>query len=917
MTLGLVLLSEFAILFFFSPDSAPKRVALADPATNVAVANTGLITTTALILNSEGDEFVYQTPSAVGTSAGEEPQQDWGAGRSGTASAPIIGSQEDIDNPYIVLASPIAPDRTADDRLSEALREFDAARNAGPEAVIRFADNTSDDVRAVIQMEVTEARTQLAGRDNLMVGSDPSVQASFRVGVNGECNCDTVQEGINAATNGSTVRVMVGTFAENIDIGVIGSGKVITIEGGYTNNCTLSGAGISTITATVAGSTIDVSGGSIVKLKNLTVSGGTLSGAGLDVLGSSQVTLDNTDLINNNGANGGGIYIGSGSQVTLTNGSLVQNNTASYAGGGASVYGRLNALDTNSDITGNSSTSDGGGVYVNGGTLYLNGADVHDNQALGASGRGGGIYATNNAVITLTNSSFIGESAPCCNTAYDGGGIYASHSTIYSLGGNSTILQNQATNNGGGLYLFDHSLFKASSGTNIGYDVQLGNGNTAVLGAGIFIDNSALDFEGRIVNNDASNSGGGLYATGSAITLTNVTIGGTGANQHNSIGATGLNGAGMYLNSNTQALLNNTTLISNTLSNSSTGYAGGIYVRDGSVLTATNSRIEQHFLPSTFDGRGAGLYLYDATVNLNNTQVLSNTVANLGGGVRLFGTSKLNLTGGSSFVNNKALNGEGGAIAAANSTEINATDVTFQSNYASTIGGAISMVGTLNILNSTFLVNTAGSHGGGLRTSGVVTVTNSTFSGNHANNNGGGIAYLGPLSLFNDTLSSNSAGLQGGNLYKEPGGSVATLKNNIVDSGSPNNCSDAVVSQGNNLESANSCGLATGVDLINVNPLLGSLQDAGGLTRVQPLLDSSPAIDAGTNTGAPTTDQRGVSRPQDGNNDGNAITDIGAYEYVYIAPPTPTPDPTAIPTVTPSSQSVYLPLILRSYSGGW
>jgi predicted outer membrane repeat protein len=83
----------------------------------------------------------------------------------------------------------------------------------------------------------------------------------------------------------------------------------------------------------------------------------------------------------------------------------------------------LNALDTGSDITGNCSTTDGGGAYVNGGTLYLSNADVHANQALGATGRGGAIFASGDAVITMTTSSFIGESAPCCNTAYDGGGI--------------------------------------------------------------------------------------------------------------------------------------------------------------------------------------------------------------------------------------------------------------------------------------------------------------------------------------------------------------------------------------------------------------------------------------------------------------------------------------------------------------
>ncbi|RMF39901.1 MAG: hypothetical protein D6755_13910, partial [Anaerolineae bacterium] len=40
----------------------------------------------------------------------------------------------------------------------------------------------------------------------------------------------------------------------------------------------------------------------------------------------------------------------------------------------------------------------------------------------------------------------------------------------------------------------------------------------------------------------------------------------------------------------------------------------------------------------------------------------------------------------------------------------------------------------------------------------------------------------------------------------------------------------------------------------------------------------SPAIDAGTNAGCPATDQRGATRPADGNHDATSACDIGAYE---------------------------------------
>ena len=81
------------------------------------------------------------------------------------------------------------------------------------------------------------------------------------------------------------------------------------------------------------------------------------------------------------------------------------------------------------------------------------------------------------------------------------------------------------------------------------------------------------------------------------------------------------------------------------------------------MLTLTNSRVERHLAPDATDGRGAGLYVRDATVTLDNSQIISNTAGIVGGGVRLYGGT-LNVTNGSSLVNNKALNGEGGAIAA-------------------------------------------------------------------------------------------------------------------------------------------------------------------------------------------------------------------------------------------------------------
>jgi hypothetical protein len=68
-------------------------------------------------------------------------------------------------------------------------------------------------------------------------------------------------------------------------------------------------------------------------------------------------------------------------------------------------------------------------------------------------------------------------------------------------------------------------------------------------------------------------------------------------------------------------------------------------------------------------------------------------------------------------------------------------------------------------------------------------------------------------------------------------------------------------------------------------------------------LSGSPAIDAGSNTGCPETDQRGARRPQSGDGNSSAICDIGAFERNDLTPPkvnttTPTDGKTGVKRTT-------------------
>ena len=160
---------------------------------------------------------------------------------------------------------------------------------------------------------------------------------------------------------------------------------------------------------------------------------------------------------------------------------------------------------------------------------------------------------------------------------------------------------------------------------------------------------------------------------------------------------------------------------------------------------------------------------------------------------------------------------------------------------------------------------------------------------------GGGILRQGGAFIESSTIADNSAFIAGnGILYS--GGGTATVSNSIVSSdnfttnrggeefGAP------ITSLGNNIDSANSCGFDQPTDQPNTNPLLGPLADNGGPTKTRALLAGSPAIDKGDTTLA--FDQRGVSRPQDGDDNGSTADDIGAFELKGTQPsPPPAPKP--------------------------
>jgi hypothetical protein len=138
----------------------------------------------------------------------------------------------------------------------------------------------------------------------------------------------------------------------------------------------------------------------------------------------------------------------------------------------------------------------------------------------------------------------------------------------------------------------------------------------------------------------------------------------------------------------------------------------------------------------------------------------------------------------------------------------------------------------------------------------------------------------GIATLTHVTLSGNSATSFGGGLYNASTNLAVKLNHSIV-ANSPNggNCAGAAPDNAYSLSSDFTCQLGSTGSKNNVDPLLTSLGNYGGITQVHRLKSGSPAIDlVGLGCPPPEFDQRGFSRPVNGDGDGVTLCDAGAVE---------------------------------------
>ena len=327
---------------------------------------------------------------------------------------------------------------------------------------------------------------------------------------------------------------------------------------------------------------------------------------------------------------GGGVYVYSGSGTFKMYGGSITGNRATGDGGGVYKSGSNSSFNMyGGSITGNTANSYGGGVYVDGGGFTMSGGTIGGTKTgeTNTATYGGGVYVTGKGSFTMSASAD-GQNIPSItgnNATENGGGVYVVGSSTFKMTGGSI------------------------GGTNENDANTAYRGGGVCVDCGKFTMSASADGQNipSITGNNATENGGGVYVIGSSSTfkMTGGTIGGTDANDAN----TATNGGGVCVSKNGSFEMSGSSCITN---NKATSYGGGVHISyasatftmKGGSITGNNAYKSDYI--STF---GGGVCVGNGTFTMTDGSITGNNAA-YGGGV--YTVNEFKMSGGSITGNN-------------------------------------------------------------------------------------------------------------------------------------------------------------------------------------------------------------------------------------------------------------------------
>ena len=456
---------------------------------------------------------------------------------------------------------------------------------------------------------------------------------------------------------------------------------------------------------------------------------------------------------------GGGIYyeITSSARKDIhsifLNGGNISGNYAIYGAGVYSVGGDVNCSENVNGVsmTGNTASLNGGALFLEGGSLTMNSGDVSSNTA---TSNGGGLYIGSGGFLTMNSGTVSGNTA-----TVDGGGVYIASEGSLTMNG-STITGNTSGGNGGGIYLDTPRSFIMNagevSGNSAGIDKK-GGGICCVASAQESESTNSVVLNGGLIIGNEAKYGGGIYLSKRNVLCQTGSDGSTVTISNNTATAWG---GGVFVDLRSRFTMHAGTLYKNSATKdqdpSNGGKGGGCYVRGGHVFLKQCTVTENEA-----DRVGAGLYAVDENSVPAYMTVSDNCVISKNRAV---------MSGGGFFV--------------ARGSIVSMEKGTVSENVCNTHygGGVCISSGTFSFTGGSILNNT-GNRGGGIGIiAGTCTVSDGVISDNAASvlqgsaiegGRGGGVFVgydettknYGKLIMEGGVISNNTAEAEGGGLY--------------------------------------------------------------------------------------------------------------------------------------------------------
>ena len=537
-----------------------------------------------------------------------------------------------------------------------------------------------------------------------------------------------------------------------------GGAATVTVKGGSLVCGSVIGGGNST-KASGGDATVKVTGG---YLKSYSIGGGSGGTGDKASGGKADITINGGEIVT--GTIGGGNTSSSNGSIgfakaVITGGEITgqfimakgANEPCTFTMSGGILHG----LDT-------SETSfpykNGGAVYMDdpSGVAVLSGGTITG----GSATLGGAVYMTAGE-FTVSNNGIIQGN----NATENGGAIYlgktGEYKGTFTING-GTITGNTAAIHGGAIYLDGGDAYVN------GGEIKL---NNSVNGGGAYLAGGTLTVtDGSINENTASSNGGGAYLAGGTLTISGGSISSNIAD----------NGAGAYLADGTLTASGGSIKL-----NDATTNGGGAYLKGGKLIVSGGN------IESNKAIYGAGAYLEGGTLEMSNGYIKLNTASTSGAGAYLAGGS-LTTSGGSIELNEATSNG-GGAYLAGGKLIVSGGNI--ESNTAVYGAGAYLEGGTLEMSDGNISSNIASSNGGGAYLAGgTLTITGGSISSNTAENGAGAYVNNGTIDMSAGDISSNTA-TNGGGAYVNAG--ALNISGGSINLNNANDGAGAYVNGGN------------------------------------------------------------------------------------------------------------------------